>query len=201
MKQVRTYYSMQAIQSTGILGWKRHLRKQNEKISRYSFQLDIQRAIGVIEVLNSASQITAALQKPKSLALGPALNETILHRAYEQFTERFDEKYGGFGGEPKFPTPHNLSFLLRYWKRTGNDRALLMVNKTLQAMRSGGIYDHIGFGFHRYSTDSFWLVPHFEKMLYDQALLAIVYTEAYQATKKRSILKLPMKYWTMFCGI
>jgi uncharacterized protein YyaL (SSP411 family) len=75
-------------------------------------------------------------------------------------------------------------FLLRFWKRTGNKEALMMVEKTLTAMRLGGIYDHIGFGFHRYSTDSFWLLPHFEKMLYDQALLVIAYLEAYQATKK-----------------
>ena len=90
---------------------------------------------------------------------------------------------GGFGNRPKFPTPHNLIFLLRYWKRTGDKKALEMVETTLQAMRKGGIYDHVGFGFHRYSTDSTWLVPHFEKMLYDQALIAIAYIEAYQATK------------------
>ena len=136
------------------------------------------------EVLNSANKITDALRNVKPEAHGQSLNETTLDVAYEQLGERFDEQNGGFGGEPKFPTSHNLLFLLRYWKRTGNDRALEMVNKTLLAMRNGGIYDHLGFGFHRYSTDSQWLVPHFEKMLYDQALLAIAYTEAYQATKR-----------------
>ena len=109
-------------------------------------------------------------------------DEQTLHNAYEQLLGIFDNTNGGFGNAPKFPTPHNLSFLLRYWKRTGNKMALQMVVVTLKAMRMGGIYDHIGFGFHRYSTDQKWLVPHFEKMLYDQALLAMAYTEAYQVT-------------------
>ena len=93
-------------------------------------------------------------------------------------------KNGGFGTTPKFPTPHHILFLLRYWKRTGDDQTLEMVETTLQAMRMGGIYDHVGFGFHRYSTDAGVVLPHFEKMLYDQALLAMAYTEAYQATGK-----------------
>ncbi|PWB50006.1 MAG: thioredoxin domain-containing protein [Candidatus Methanoperedenaceae archaeon] len=113
----------------------------------------------------------------------------ILHQTYEQILYLFDEEHGGFGIAPKFPTPHNLMFLLRYWKRTGNKIALIMVEKTLSAMRNGGIYDHIGFGFHRYSIDSGWLVPHFEKMLYDQAMLAMAYTEAYQATGKEEYKK------------
>jgi len=136
------------------------------------------------EVLSSATQIAASLQNTAPGAPGDSLNEPLLHLAYKQLLERFDGHHGGFGSAPKFPTPHNLLFLLRYWKRTGNEKALNMVEKTLQSMRRGGIYDHVGFGFHRYSTDSRWLVPHFEKMLYDQALLAIAYTEAYQATKK-----------------
>jgi len=128
------------------------------------------------EVLSSATQIAASLQNTAPGAPGDSLNEPLLHLAYKQLLERFDGHHGGFGSAPKFPTPHNLLFLLRYWKRTGNEKALNMVEKTLQSMRRGGIYDHVGFGFHRYSTDSRWLVPHFEKMLYD--------TEAYQATKK-----------------
>ena len=79
----------------------------------------------------------------------------------------------GFGNAPKFPVPHNLRFLLRYAKRTGDAHALEMVEKTLREMRKGGIWDHVGFGFHRYSTDRVWLLPHFEKMLYDQGLLAM----------------------------
>ncbi|MFC1902922.1 thioredoxin domain-containing protein [Chloroflexota bacterium] len=136
------------------------------------------------EVLSSANQITSSLQNNTPEEQGEDLDETLLHVAYEQLLERFDEHHGGFGSAPKFPTPHNLLFLLRYWKRTNDRKALNIVEKTLQAMRYGGIYDHIGFGFHRYSTDQQWLVPHFEKMLYDQALLAIAYTEAYQVTKK-----------------
>jgi uncharacterized protein YyaL (SSP411 family) len=95
---------------------------------------------------------------------------------------RFDEQNGGFGGAPKFPSPHNLLFLLRYWSRTKEKTALTMAEKTLRAMRLGGVFDQVGFGFHRYSTDAEWLVPHFEKMLYDQAMLALAYTEAFQAT-------------------
>ena len=132
--------------------------------------------------MSSAHEITTALQKSESETPGEALNESVLHTAYKQLAERFDEQHGGFGSAPKFPTPHNLLFLLRYWRRTGNEKALQIVDRTLFAMRQGGIYDHIGLGFHRYSTDSQWLVPHFEKMLYDQALLATAYTEAYQAT-------------------
>ncbi|MBT7591751.1 MAG: thioredoxin domain-containing protein, partial [Candidatus Scalindua sp.] len=94
----------------------------------------------------------------------------------------YSEQYGGFGDPPKFPSSQNLLFLLRYWQSTNDEKALRMVVKTLQSMQNGGIYDHVGFGFHRYSTDSHWLVPHFEKMLYDQAMLAMAYTEAYQAT-------------------
>ena len=138
------------------------------------------------EVLNSASEITAALQKASQDTPGQELGEPILHLAYDQLTERFDAFHGGFGGAPKFPSPHNLLFLMRYWKRTQNEHALEMVEQTLQSMRQGGMYDHLGFGFHRYSTDSQWLVPHFEKMLYDQALLAVAYIEAHQATGKEA---------------
>jgi uncharacterized protein YyaL (SSP411 family) len=111
-----------------------------------------------------------------------ALGKAVLDEAYEKLALVFDAVRGGFGDAPKFPTPHNLLFLLRYWRRTGEKNALAMVEKTLRAMRSGGIFDHVGFGFHRYSTDAEWLVPHFEKMLYDQALLVLAYVEAFQAT-------------------
>jgi len=148
------------------------------------------------EVLSSATQVTATLQTTAPGAPGEGIDEPLLHLAYEQFLERFDEHHGGFGNAPKFPTPHNLLFLLRYWKRTGNEKALNMVEKTLQSMRRGGIYDHVGFGFHRYSTDSRWLVPHFEKMLYDQALLSIAYTEAYQATRKEEYARTAHEIFT-----
>ncbi|CAG0960822.1 MAG: thioredoxin domain-containing protein [Candidatus Methanoperedens sp.] len=139
------------------------------------------------EVEKAANRNVNAL-KPASLA-GERLTDDILHIAYEQLLGMFDEEHGGFGHAPKFPTPHNLMFLLRYWKRTGDRMALMMVEKTLCAMRMGGIYDHVGFGFHRYSVDQRWLVPHFEKMLYDQAMLAMAYTEAHQATGKKEYEK------------
>ena len=110
------------------------------------------------------------------------MGKDVLEDGYEKLFLRFDEENGGFGQAPKFPSPHNLLFLLRYWSRTKEKTALMMAEKTLRAMRLGGIFDQIGFGFHRYSTDAQWLIPHFEKMLYDQALLALAYTEAYQAT-------------------
>ncbi len=109
----------------------------------------------------------------------------IIEDAFDQFTHSFDMKYGGFGDAPKFPTPHNLMFLLRYWYKTKEPFALEMVEKTLDSMYRGGIYDHIGFGFSRYSTDRKWLVPHFEKMLYDNALIAIALLETYQITKNK----------------
>jgi uncharacterized protein YyaL (SSP411 family) len=106
-----------------------------------------------------------------------------LETGFRQLSDQFDNRFGGFGRAPKFPTPHQLTFLLRYARRNRADQPQLMVEKTLQAMRLGGIFDHLGFGFHRYSTDARWLLPHFEKMLYDQALLAVAYTEAYGVTK------------------
>ncbi len=110
------------------------------------------------------------------------LGKEVLQEAYEMLSQSFDEENGGFGRAPKFPRPHSLLFLLRYWNRSNEKNALTMVERTLRKMRLGGIFDQIGYGFHRYSTDAEWLVPHFEKMLYDQALLALAYTEAYQIT-------------------
>jgi len=134
------------------------------------------------ELLGVAARVSAAVQQMSQDAAGGDLDESTLELAYQQLAQRFDDQYGGFGSSPKFPTPHQLLFLLRYWKRTGDERALEMVEKTLQAMRRGGVFDHLGFGFHRYSTDARWLLPHFEKMLYDQAMLGMAYAEAYQAT-------------------
>ncbi|MEM6784947.1 MAG: thioredoxin domain-containing protein [Bacteroidota bacterium] len=130
------------------------------------------------------AQVRAALQ---TTASDTPLDVRVLDRAAEQLAQRFDPAFGGFGAAPKFPTPHHLLFLLRHWHRrarqgTGDADALQRVTHTLRAMRHGGIHDHLGGGFHRYSTDRQWLLPHFEKMLYDQALLAMAYTEAWQAT-------------------
>ena len=110
------------------------------------------------------------------------LTETTFDETFIRLLDSFDSKNPGFGISPKFPSPHNLFFLLRYWQRKRSKQALEMVEKTLQRMRFGGVFDHVGFGFHRYSTDPEWLVPHFEKMLYDQALMSIAYIEAFQAT-------------------
>ncbi len=134
------------------------------------------------ELIESAQNITEALRGHSVQTPGADLGPGDLARAYQQLAGQFDPQYGGFGEKPKFPTPHNLTFLLRHWQRAGEPHALDMVERTLQAMRRGGIYDHIGLGFHRYATDREWLLPHFEKMLYDQAMLAMVYLETYQAT-------------------
>lgn len=135
------------------------------------------------EVEGSADELRQVLEQ--SAALRPPatrLDPALLDRAFEQLAARFDARHGGFGGAPKFPQPMILEFLLRYWHRTGNADALRMTDFTLARMAAGGMYDQIGGGFHRYSTDAHWLVPHFEKMLYDNALLSRVYLHAFQAT-------------------
>lgn len=134
-------------------------------------------------IYDVASSVIDAINSHKKSNAG-SIDKSIFEKAYYQLLNVFDEIYGGFGQAPKFPIPHNIIFLLRYWKQTGDSHALKMAEKTLDSMARGGIYDHIGFGFHRYSTDRQWLVPHFEKMLYDNALLAYTYVEAYQATSK-----------------
>lgn len=110
--------------------------------------------------------------------------EDVLDGAPAQFVHGYDSAYGGFTAAPKFPMAQNLIFLTRWWKRTGDGSTLKMMENTLEKMYRGGIYDHLGYGFHRYSVDKMWLVPHFEKMLYDQAMLTLAYSEAYGATKK-----------------
>ena len=136
------------------------------------------------EILKSSSDLVGALQHGAAIEKGARLSEDIFKEAVEQFEGRYEETYGGFGRAPKFPSSHNLSFLLRAGVRTRKPSALRMVEHTLDHMARGGMHDQLGGGFHRYSTDEKWLVPHFEKMLYDQALLARTYLEAYQATGK-----------------
>ena len=136
------------------------------------------------EAVRSADAVIAALEERKAPDLQSSLGEREFHVAYSQLALRFDRDNGGFGTSPKFPSPHNLFFMLRYWRRFGRSRAINMVRQTLDAMAAGGIHDHLGGGFHRYSTDRAWLVPHFEKMLYDQAMLALAYTEAYSVSGK-----------------
>jgi uncharacterized protein YyaL (SSP411 family) len=115
---------------------------------------------------------------------GESLGQGTLDLAYQQFRRSFDSRWGGFGGAPKFPRPVTLGFLLRYHALTGNQEALEMVTQTLLAMARGGMHDHLGGGFHRYSVDQRWFVPHFEKMLYDQGQLAASYLEGYQVTRE-----------------
>lgn len=135
------------------------------------------------ELYQSADQITDHLQNSSGEQTGK-LTKTIINKAVEGLRGRYDSVQGGFGTAPKFPSPHNLIFLLRCWSVEKKPELLEIVEKTLQKMRLGGIFDQIGFGFHRYSTDAAWRLPHFEKMLYDQAMLAMAYTEAFQATGK-----------------
>jgi len=135
------------------------------------------------EVIKSANEIASSLNNQNLISDTTVIDKSVLDKAYDELSKRYDETNGGFGSAPKFPSPHNLLFMLRYWKSRNQPKALEMVEKTLTEMRHGGIYDHIGFGFARYSTDQNWLVPHFEKMLYDQALLVMAFTETYLATK------------------
>lgn len=124
------------------------------------------------------TRLRSALQPTSPLAVG----ESEIESAIQQYARDFDARYGGFGRAPKFPPATSLSFLLRQYYWTGQEKILQMATKTLDGMAAGGMYDHVGGGFARYSTDDEWLVPHFEKMLYDNALLARTYVEAYQVT-------------------
>ncbi len=135
-------------------------------------------------VQTQAKDLTERLRGAGRIPAPVSVSESVLEEAVAQFKEEFDPQYGGFGKAPKFPPATGLSLLLRCHRRTGEAQTLAMVTKTLAMMAAGGIYDHIGGGFARYSTDDRWLVPHFEKMLYDNALLARVYVEAYQVTKQ-----------------
>jgi len=133
----------------------------------------------VRHALNQITEINSSNQE---------FDPPMLFHAFDHFKRSFDSVNGGFGHAPKFPNSMSLSFLLRYWKKTGEKEALTMVDLTLEKMANGGIYDHLGGGFHRYSVDERWLIPHFEKMLYDNALLSRTYLEAYQATRKERYL-------------
>lgn len=150
------------------------------------------------ELVRSGEELTRVLgARPADLPTdGGPLTKEVLIRAVEHYRYEYDERYGGFGSAPKFPRGHGLSFLLRHWKRTGDPDALRRVEATLQAMAAGGIWDHVGFGFHRYSTDAEWFLPHFEKMLYDQAILSKAYLEAYQATGNETYARVAQQIFT-----
>ncbi len=139
------------------------------------------------ELLEAGRDMTARLNTLKGEEIGAwmdePLNDQLIMQGISQLQSTFDERNGGFGRSPKFPTPHNLLFLLAAHEGKLSDSALEMAEHTLVQMYRGGIFDHIGGGFSRYSTDPYWLAPHFEKMLYDNALLSFVYTEAYRLTE------------------
>ncbi len=134
------------------------------------------------EVLDNADRVLSHLQSQGVPSPEVEIPADIFDQAQAGLLQSFDPEHGGFGKAPKFPRSHTLSFLLRHWARTERDESLDMVRQTLDQMARGGLRDHLGGGFHRYSVDARWLVPHFEKMLYDQAILARTYLEAYQAT-------------------
>ncbi len=135
------------------------------------------------DILANANDLTSHMQKLEQIKPAPDIDTGILEQAFETMRGNFDAKYGGFGGAPKFPNPGTLEFLAQYHHRTKDPNALEMLTVTLNGMARGGMYDHIGGGFARYSTDERWLVPHFEKMLYDNAQLVVVYLHAFQITK------------------
>jgi uncharacterized protein YyaL (SSP411 family) len=139
------------------------------------------------ELLHSANDILGELRRMSVTEFASGgVDYALLETAYQSFIKSFDAKNGGFGGAPKFPPSMSLEFLLRYWKRTGDSGALEMVKKTAEKMANGGIYDQVGGGFHRYAVDAIWLVPHFEKMLYDNAQLIRIYLHLYQIEKQQS---------------
>jgi uncharacterized protein YyaL (SSP411 family) len=133
-------------------------------------------------LLDSATSIRQRLESiAQSEFGGRSLDVDVLRQGFADLAADFDRAHAGFGSAPKFPTPHRLMFLLRYGRRTGVAQARDMVEQTLDSLRAGGVFDQVGFGFHRYSTDREWLLPHFEKMLYDQAMLMMAYAESWAA--------------------
>ena len=142
------------------------------------------------QLRQSAGQITSSMRQISQVQSSDfEFSLSLWHSAVKAAEQTFDERYGGFGSAPKFPQAMELSFLLRYYFHTGEKQTLKMVEKSLHVMANGGIFDQLGGGFHRYSTDEQWLVPHFEKMLYDNALLSVTYLEAYQITRKEFYAK------------
>jgi len=143
-----------------------------------------------VQAIGTANEIVRKV----SLALTPSPGMTpareFLDHTFSEISDQFDETHGGFGTSPKFPSPMYLSFLMRYWRRKENELALEMILSTLQSMKRGGIYDQVGFGFHRYATDEKWKIPHFEKMLSDQALMSMAYTDAYLITADEEYSKI-----------
>ncbi len=135
------------------------------------------------EIAESSEELVKGIRSEYELKAGGEVSPLLLDNAYAAVVAAHDPQFGGFGRAPKFPLPGHVAFLLRYNARTGKGSALAPATRTLDAMAAGGIHDHLGGGFHRYSTDRYWLVPHFEKMLYDNALLSRVYADAFRSTR------------------
>lgn len=195
---------------TGGGGWPMSLFLTPEKKPFFAgtyFPKDSQRGMmGFLPLLKVISQKwiedrDALLESAKNLiaffsqqaAQNGSIDPTLLDEAIRQFRQSFDEEYGGFGQAPKFPTPHNLLFLMDQTQKSGDSFALHMVEITLRQMYHGGLFDHIGYGFSRYSTDRAFQVPHFEKMLYDNALLMMSYVKAYQVTNHAFYLEVAIQ--------
>ncbi|RGZ00935.1 thioredoxin domain-containing protein [Clostridium sp. AM58-1XD] len=136
------------------------------------------------QLLQFSEDLLSSLKQKRPVSSQAEVSWDMAERGYEELNSIFDRNYCGFGRAPKFPVPHNLLFLLMFYERRGNHQALAMAEKTLVSMARGGIHDQIGGGFSRYSTDDQWLVPHFEKMLYDNALLVLAYLEGYRLTNR-----------------
>ena len=148
------------------------------------------------EITKTIDRIQSYLTEVNTSSQGEEWDEVMIRDAFSQYASRFDPDYGGFGRAPKFPSPHNMIFLLRYSKLFGDATGTSMVETTLHHMRLGGVFDHIGLGFHRYSTDKRWFLPHFEKMLYDQAMISMAFLEAYQLTSNEKYAKVAREIFT-----
>ena len=144
------------------------------------------------DLLHRGQQITTAVQKLSATAEKEP-SKDLLHKAYQMYLQQFDKAWGGFGNAPKFPAAHNLLFLMAYSTAERQPEGIDMVQRTLQGIAQGGIHDHIGGGFSRYATDRHWLVPHFEKMLYDNALLLLAYLQLYQLTGQEQYAAVSMQ--------
>ncbi|MBT6711944.1 MAG: thioredoxin domain-containing protein [Candidatus Marinimicrobia bacterium] len=148
------------------------------------------------EITKTIDRLQTYLTEINTSSQGEEWDEAMIRDAFSQYASSFDPDYGGFGKAPKFPSPHNLIFLLRYSKLFGVATGKTMVEKTLHQMRLGGVFDHIGLGFHRYSTDKRWFLPHFEKMLYDQAMISMAFLEAYQITNNENYANVAREIFT-----
>ncbi|NLY67898.1 MAG: thioredoxin domain-containing protein [Tissierellia bacterium] len=204
---------------TGYAGWPLTVFLTPDKIPFYAGTYFPKRSqnnrIGLIELLNKikdlwkerkeeiikdSNNILEEVDKSFNRIRKGNIDEDIFYRTYKELENSFDETYGGFTKEPKFPLPQYILYLLIYGWNLNNEKALKMAEFTLESMYKGGLFDHVGFGFYRYSTDKKWLVPHFEKMLYDNALLGIAYTKVYEVTGKPLYKEVAEKIYKFVLG-